>query len=126
MITEFLAHKFLGFTLCGSAFTQPTTLYMALATFVGTGGNTFTEVASYGYTRKQLKFGAPVSGGTANNTPVAFPTATGNWGYVAHYGVYDASSGGNLLFYGDLTQAKTITSGDIPTVAIGELGVSVT
>jgi hypothetical protein len=27
-------------------------------------------------------------------------------------GVYDASTGGNLLFYGNLTQAKTVNNGD--------------
>jgi hypothetical protein len=52
------------------------------------------------------------SGTTSNNAAITFPAPTANWGVVSHFGVYDATSGGNLLFWGALTVSKTINNGD--------------
>jgi len=53
---------------------------------------------------------------------VTFPAPTAAWGTVTHFGVFDAATAGNALYYGDLTTARTINSGDsAPTFAIGAL-----
>jgi hypothetical protein len=53
-----------------------------------------------------------------------FDPATGSWGDVSHWGIFDASSSGNLLFHGSFTASKTIASGDILKVASGSLTIT--
>ena len=55
---------------------------------------------------------------------VEFAAATGSWGAVSHFVLFDASSSGNLLIHGAFTAAKTITTGDILRIAAGELDVT--
>ncbi len=63
------------------------------------------------------------SGGTtSNNAAVTFPAPTANWGIVTSFGVYDTPTGGNLLFYANLTVSKTINNGDAaPSFPISSL-----
>jgi hypothetical protein len=51
-------------------------------------------------------------GTTSNNGAITFPAPTANWGSVTGFGVYDAPTGGNLLFYAALTVSKTVNNGD--------------
>lgn len=76
------------------------TVATALANFAGTQGAAST-IASSGAT-----------GTTSNNAAITFPAPTANWGVVTHFGIYDATSAGNLLFWGALTTSKTINNGD--------------
>lgn len=76
------------------------TVVSALANFAGTQAAAST-VASSGS-----------SGTTSNNGAITFPAPTASWGVVTHFGIYDASSGGNLLLWGSLTVSKTINNGD--------------
>jgi hypothetical protein len=43
---------------------------------------------------------------------------------VTHFGIYDATSAGNLLFWGSLTISKTINQGD--TVSFPAASLTVT
>jgi hypothetical protein len=63
---------------------------------------------------------------TANTSPIAFPTASGTWGGgdMTHWGIWDASSGGNLLAHGSLDVAKGIEAGNTPSFAAGEIEIS--
>jgi hypothetical protein len=45
---------------------------------------------------------------------------------VAYWGIWDASTSGNLLFHGAFTASKAIASGDILKVASGSLTISAT
>ena len=65
-------------------------------------------------------------GTTSNNAAVTFPAPTANWGSVSYFGIYDASTAGNLLFCAALTTAKTINNGDAaPSFAIGALTIQI-
>ncbi len=116
---------------------SPATVYVALFTARGTdaqsdAGTTFTECSGGSYARAAVTNNAtnfPAASGTtptvkANGTTITFPTATGAWGTVTAAGVYDAASSGNLLFWADLTVAKTIASGDTASLAVGTLTLS--
>ena len=64
------------------------------------------------------------SGAGSNNGTITFPAPTANWGVVTHVGVYDATTAGNLLFFGALTTNKTVNSGDAaPSFAAAALTV---
>ncbi len=116
--TEILDHVF-----GGNAYTAPSTLYLGLytATPSDTGGG--TELSGSGYARQAMAMS--VSGNTASNTAAEeFATATGSWGTVTHVGVFDASTSGNLLAYGALSESKTIATGDVFRIPAGDLDIT--
>ena len=105
--------------------TAPTAnVYAALYTSAPTDAGGGTEVSGGSYARVAITFSAASGGATSNSGAVTFPTATGSWGTVVAFGVFDASSGGNLLYWGNLTANKTIASGDIASFATGELDIT--
>jgi hypothetical protein len=118
--TELLDHVFTN-----SAYTAPTTLYLALFTSNPDEDGSGSEISTSGtaYVRKTVAFS--VSGNTATtSSAVEFDTATASWGTVSHVGVYDASSAGNLLAYAALDTSKTIASGDVFRVPAGDLDIT--
>ena len=116
--TELLDHVFTN-----SAYTAPSTLYLALFTGAPGEAGGGTEVSGSGYLRQTAAF--TVSGNTATNSgSIELPTATGSYGTVTHVGVFDASSSGNLLCYAALSASKAIESGDVFRVPAGDLDVT--
>jgi hypothetical protein len=116
--TEVLDHVF-----GGNAYTAPSTLYLGLYTAApsDTGGG--TEVSGASYARQSAAM--TVSGNEATTSAsVEFPAAGGSWGTITHVGVFDASTGGNLLAYGALTASKTIDTGDIFRIPAGSLDIT--
>jgi|TARA_R110000796_G_scaffold174226_2_gene291171 hypothetical protein len=106
----------------GSA-TRPTAWHIALYTAApsDTGGG--TEVSGGGYGRQAVAFA--ISGNTAsNNAAIEWDVATDNYGTVSHVGVFDASSGGNLIAYAALTTSKTISTGDVFRLPSGDLDIT--
>lgn len=90
--------------------------YLAL----GTGTTTFAELTGAGYARQAITFGPIILGNTFNSTAAAF-TAGGTWPAQTQIGVYDAVTGGNLLFwYVDSTPA-TLTNGQTIPNPIGSI-----
>jgi hypothetical protein len=43
---------------------------------------------------------------------------------VSHFGIYDAATAGNLLFWGALTIAKTINQSDTVTFPVDSLSIT--
>lgn len=113
--SNYLEDKVLNHVFGGTSYTAPSTLHVALFNVApgedGTGG---TEVTASGtaYARQTGAFS--VTTGTASNSgAIEYPTATATYGSVVAMGIYDASTGGNLLAYGTLTTAKTVSTGDV-------------
>lgn len=101
------------------------TYYLALFLTDPTASATGTEVSGGGYARKIITFGAPtlVAGKeqVVNSADVDFGTMTADVGTVAYWGVYDAVSGGNLLWYGAFTRSKNVLADDAITVSAGNI-----
>lgn len=111
-----------------AAGTGPTTLYVGLLTAAPSDAGGGTEVSGGSYARASIASSlanwagtqgagtttasSGTGGQTSNNGAVAFPAPTANWGSIGHFGIYDASSGGNLLVWGALAVAKTVNNGD--------------
>jgi hypothetical protein len=123
-MSNYLENALINGTLRASSYTAPTTVYVGLYTTDPTDANTGTEVSGGSYARTSVTFGAPSNGVTTNSAAVTFPTATGTWGTVGWIGILDAATSGNLLYHTPLTSSKSITSGDIFTIAIGNLSVT--
>lgn len=114
----------------GQAVTRPTTLWLALFTAVSNAeAGTGTEVAGGSYARVQVTsaFGASTDGAGSNSSVITFPDPTGNWGTVTHFGIIDASTGGNpVSALKALTTPRVVNAGDAaPSFAIGALTASV-
>jgi hypothetical protein len=106
-------------------FTLPT-VYVGLFTGVGTDAGTgFTEPSTGAYARVAT---AAADWGSASGTApstisnanaITFPTATGSWGNIIAFGLYDASTTGNLLcwdYFGNYAWLPATVSSASPGV----------
>ena len=123
-MSDYLENKLLDAVLRNTAFTSPTTVYIGLSTGSFGDDNSGTELTGNNYSRVSIAFDAASGGTTDNTSNVEFAAATGSWGSVSHYGLFDASSSGNLLIHGAFTAAKTIATGDILRINAGELDIT--
>tara|TARA_B100000886_G_C20361380_1_gene465347 strand:+ start:491 stop:877 length:387 start_codon:yes stop_codon:yes gene_type:complete len=123
-LSDYAENKILDHLLGTSAYTFPSQAYLGLSTASLGDDNSGTELTGNNYSRVAINFDAASGGTTDNSAAVEFAAATGSWGSVSHFGIFDASSSGNLLVHGAFSAAKTIGSGDILKVAAGDLDVT--
>ena len=123
-MSNYLEGALINAVLRNTAYTSPTTVYLALYTSDPTDADAGTEVSGNAYARQSITFGAPSNGVSTNSAAIEFPQATGSWGTVAYVGIRDASTAGNLLFHTALDASKTIATGDVFRVAAGSLSVT--
>lgn len=139
--SDFLENMIVDWVFRARTPSKPTALWIALATavFVDAGGG--TEITGGSYARVNLApsdtnwFGthgttsgnsSGTSGATSNAVVITFPTPTADWGVVIGWGIFDASSGGNLLLRGALSVPRTILFGDLaPTFPASAFVVNV-
>jgi hypothetical protein len=126
--SDFLENKLVDWLLRGQSFTPPATVYVALLTAAPSDSGGGTEVTGGSYARVAVgsslanwagtqsagstTASSGTGGQTSNNSAIAFPTPTANWGTVTHFALYDAASAGNLLIQAALTTARTINTGE--------------
>lgn len=110
--TNYLETALLNHVLRNTAFTSPTTIYVALFTVAPdeTGGG--TEVSGGSYARQTVTFTAPSPDSISNVSDVTFPVATANWGTIVAFALMDAASGGNMLYFENLTTSRDIFTSD--------------
>jgi len=127
VISNYLENKILDHTLRNSAYTSPgEDIYIALFTddTAQDDANSGTEVSGGDYARVQVTaWNAPSSGSTANTSDITFPTASADWGNIRYVGIMDASTEGNLLFWGQLDEDKDVTNGDTFSVSAEDLDI---
>jgi len=124
--SNYLEDKLLDHALGTTAYTQPTNQYLALHTANPDEDGSGAELSATGYSRAAIDFNA-ASGGTATgpDAVIEFTNSGGtNWTEVTHFGIWDASSSGNLLYYGALTTSKTIAPGDTLRFTAGSISIS--
>jgi hypothetical protein len=104
--------------------TRPTAWYVGLFTADPTDtGSGATEITGNNYSRVSATF--TVSGNAATTSAaVEFSAATGSWGTISHIGIFDASSGGNLIAHSALTASKAIASGDVFRIPTGDIDIT--
>ena len=123
--SNYLENKILDHVLRASSFSQPAALYVALYTSDPGDGDSGTEVSGGGYSRVSASFGAASNGTSSSSAAVEFPIATSSWGTIVSVGIRDASTGGNLLFYGPLTTSVTINTNETLRFPAGNLTISI-
>jgi hypothetical protein len=130
--SDYLEEKLLKHTFMGASYTSNSTTYVGLLTATPTDGASYTEVTGSNYNRvalygsgasQNLEFTSVVSGPSyvSNTSDITFPTATGSWGTVTHAAIFDASTGGNLLAYAELTDPTDFTTSNPKLVTNGDI-----
>lgn len=126
-LSDYLEDKLLDFVFNNVNYVRPTTIYIALFTAAPSDAGGGTEVSGSNYARVGVSGGFPTTGTAtraSNSSAITFPSATGSWGTITHVGIFDASSGGNLLAWGALSASKTIGATDQFTFAVDALGIT--
>lgn len=126
-ISNYLEAALLNAVFRNTSYTSPATVYLALYTSNPTDADTGTEVSGGSYVRQAVTFSAPSQvGGKAtilNSSDITFPVATADWGTITHIGLRDASTSGNLLYYGAITNPRSILTNDRLKVLANDLTI---
>jgi hypothetical protein len=114
--------------LFGKGSYMPSTVFIGLSTSnPGEDGSGLNEPSGNNYARLQTAasdWGSASNGALANADTIDFNEATGNWGTLTHFALFDAASAGHLVAYGALATSKAIGSGDTVRFAPGDLLVT--
>lgn len=126
--TNYLENKIIDWLFRGQPFTPPANLFFGLLTAAPNDASAGTEVTGGSYARVSVAASlvnfagtqgagttvasSGTTGTTSNNGNITFPAPSAAWGSVVAMGIWDASTGGNLLVYAPLAAPKTINNGD--------------
>jgi len=139
-MSDYLENKLVDQLFRGQAAPTTTTLYVGLFTAAPSDSGGGTEVSGGSYARTSVSSSlanwagtqssgsttasSGTGGSTSNNNAITFATPSATWGTVTHFGIFDAASAGNLLFWGALTISKTVNQSDTVTFPAGSLSVT--
>jgi len=130
-MSDYLEKALNDHVLGGGDYTRPGTVYVALFTAAPSDSGGGTEATGGSYARASVTNNSTnwpgATSGTgvkSNGTAITFTTATGDWGTVTHFAIFDAASGGNMLYWGALTASRTVLNGDTFQFAIGALTIT--
>lgn len=130
--SNYFISKFLNQTFNAAAFSFPGTLFAALWTSTlnaSSTGSTAGEASYTGYARVSVAANTtnfPTSSGGAaiqNGTAITFPANGGTLQTVTFFAILDASSAGNILYWGSITSTD-INAGNTPQVNVNALTVT--
>lgn len=125
-ISTFLANELMDHVY-NAAYVPAATIYVGLSTANPTDdGSGLAEPSGNAYARQAITLGAAASRRVTLSATVTFPQATGAWGTVTHWAIFDASTAGNMLAHGALNPAKSVVANNTPSLASGEVYVEVT
>lgn len=123
-ISDFLEDELIDHVFDTGAYTPPT-VYVALSTTEPADDGSNVSEPSDGYARvAHSSWDAASSRLTENTGVITFPQASGDWGTITHYALYDALTDGDMLGAGALSVSKNVVSGNTPTIADGEIEIS--
>ena len=124
-MSDFVENATINQVLRGVAYPGGSTIHVALFTTPTDDAGGGTEVFGGGYQRTVVaSFDPPTAGTTTSSSTTIFPTATGNWGTLTHFALFDAQVGGNMLYHGELTAPKTTNAGDSFVLSPGNITIS--
>lgn len=121
--TLYLASQVLESTLRGASFTTPAAIYMALYTTSPSISGGGVEVSGGNYLREAVTFAPSASGQAVSAADVIFPIASTDWGTIVAYGLFDALSAGNLLYFSVLSSPRAVLTNDQVKFPAGQLAV---
>ena len=125
--SDYWENKILDHIFGKGSYTPPT-IYVGLSTADPTDdGSGLAEQSGNGYARVQTStsdWNAASNGTLDNSSDITFTQATGNWGTITHFALFDAATAGNMLAHGALNQSKSINEPDTARFEAGDLQIS--
>lgn len=128
--SDYLENQLFTATLRGGNYNGGA-VYAALFTSNPGDSGTGVELADSSYVRQRCHnsvvsdgFTAPVNGSGSNTRLIVFPAIFGPRRTVTHWGLFDAATGGNLLYHAPLTNPKTLDPSDVLSFPVGSLVVT--
>ena len=125
-----LENSLLNHTFGGTTYSPVATMYVGLSTANPTDTGSFTgectggSYARVAITNNKTTWSTSSAGSLSNAITLTFPTATASWGTVTYFFIADASTGGTIIAYGQLSASKTIDTGDTALFNIGDLTIN--
>ena len=129
--SDYLENSILNATLRGGVYTGGA-VYVALFRSDPTDANVAgSELNDSAYQRQRAHtsavsdgFSAPdATGKVSNAKQLVFPAIAGPQATITHVGIFDALTGGNLLYFSALAAPKTLDPTDYLSIAPGTLTV---
>jgi hypothetical protein len=124
-LSDYAENALLDHVLGTTPFSVPT-IYIGLSIadpLDDASGN--DEPVGNGYTRvAHAAWDAATARAIENTGTCTFPTASGSWGELTHWTIWDAATVGNMLAHGSLAAPKTVVSGNTPSIADAEMVVT--
>lgn len=107
----------------------PTSVFVALFTAAPGDAGGGTECSGNAYARVEVDNDSTTwdltNSTISNKVAITFPAPSPSaWGTVTHWALFDAASGGNLLFHAALTNARATVAGVALSFAIGQMTVT--
>lgn len=130
--SDYLEEALLNHVFGSADYSPPATIYAALFTATPSDSGGGTEVTGGSYARVAITNNTTNFTGatgtspttTTNSTAIDFPQATADWGTATSWGLFDASTNGNLLAWGALTTSRAILNGDTPSFQADALSIT--
>lgn len=106
----------------------PPAIYVGLSTAdPSDDGSGLAEPCDNGYARVATTgsdWNVASGGAVANANDIIFPQATGSWGTITHFALFDAATGGNMLAHGSLSEPMEINSPNMAKIVAGSIYVA--
>lgn len=138
-MSNYLEMALLNASLRNTPYTSPASIFLSLHTANPTDANTpgteVTTAAWPNYARQNVANGGALTaawtapsngpGSTSNALTLTFPAQTAAAPVVVTYfGLYDAATNGNLLYWANLDAAKTVNQTDVLTFPPGSIVIN--
>ena len=136
--SNYLEEKIVESSLRGGTWPTISNIYIALFTADPGETGAANEVNPAGtwtnYARIDAAVGGAIASGwsasadgvTSNAKTITFAANNGAADVtVTHIGIFDASTGGNMLYYAPLASSKTLKQGDVLSFGIGAITITV-
>lgn len=128
--TNFLKNGILNHVYNGVPLPVEASLHFGYMTSAPSDSVAGTEPATGGYSRQVVANNgtsfAPTGGGVKQTSiSIEFPIATALQGSITHFGIWNASSGGQFMAYGALDVAKTVDVNDQLIFLAGDIDIMV-
>ena len=123
--SDYLENEILDHILEVGSYTPAATVYIGLSTAdpLDTAAG-LAEPVGNNYAREAITFAAASSRSVASSGTITFNQASGSWGTITHYAIFDALTNGNMLAHGSLSASKAVTTGNTPSIASGQVTIT--
>jgi hypothetical protein len=125
--SDYWENKILDHIFGKGSYTPPT-IYVGLSTADPTDdGSGLAEPSGNAYARVQTSasdWNSASNDSLDNASDITFAQATGSWGTITHFALFDAQTAGNMLAHGTLSQSKAVSESDTARFEAGDLEIS--